>query len=238
MTPTPTASDRDGGCVDPRSRLGPAAGLVVFALLVVCGLIGSQAVPENILPTMFWLILWIAVPVACAVVGDWTPWVNPFGALARAVDRPGLRRVLIGGPELAWPRWLSWWPAVLFFFVVASGELIYNQWSTRPAVTAAGLLVYAFITVLGSLVFGADNWLGRAELFSVLYSTWGRLGWFRLGRPGRRGFFGGLGQPIEASPARITFVLLMLVSVTFDGLLATPYWKRLELKLPPDFSVG
>lgn len=238
MTRAPAATAGDGGYVEPRNPLTAAVGMVCFGFLVGCGLVGSQAIPENILPTMFWLILWIAVPISCAVVGDWTPWVNPFASIARAADRPGLRRVLLGGPELAWPGWLSWWPAVLFFFLTASGELVFNLWATRPAVTAAALLIYAFLTALGSLVFGAEAWLSRGEVFSVLYSTWGRLGWFRLGRPGRAGFFRGLEQTIEASPARITLVLLMLMSVTFDGLLATPYWKRLELQLPPDFSVG
>jgi hypothetical protein len=236
--PSPSPVAVDGGYVAPDSPVGPAIGVVGFVLLIGCGLVGSRAIAENILPTMFWLILWIAVPISCAVVGDWTPWVNPFAAVARVAGRRGLRRVLLGGPELAWPRWLSWWPAVFFFLVVASGELVYNQWATRPEVTAAGLLIYAFLNALGSVIFGAEAWLGRGEVFSVLFSTWGRLGWWRMGRPGRSGFLGGLEQAVESSAARITFVLLMLMSVTFDGLLATPYWKRLELQLPPDYSVG
>jgi hypothetical protein len=237
-TPAPSPTAGDGGYVDPRRPLGAAFGVIGWAFLIGCGLFGSQAIPENILPTLFWLILWIAVPISCAVVGDWTPWLNPLATIARAADRPGLRRALLGGPELGWPGWLSWWPAVFFFFVAASGELIYNLWATRPLVTAVGLLLYAFLTAVGSVIFGAEAWLSRGEVFSVLFSTWGRLGWWRLGRPGPDGFLGGLEQDIEASAGRITFVLLMLMSVTFDGLLATPYWKRLELQLPPDFSVG
>ena len=38
-------------------------------------------------------------------------------------------------------------------------------------------------------------------MFSVLFSTWGRLGFFRLGAPGRRGFAGGLDAPFEPTPS-------------------------------------
>ena len=44
------------------------------------------------------------------------------------------------------------------------------------------------------------RWLERGEMFSVLFSTWGRLGFFRFGAQGRRGFAGGLDVPFEPSP--------------------------------------
>lgn len=213
--------------------------LLLLAFLAVAGIIGSREVPENIVPTAFWLILWIAVPISCGVIGDWTPWVNPFAVLARLADRDGVRRLLLGSPApVAWPRWLGWWPATVIFFLVASGELIYNGWATRPVVTGVGLIVYALLSVVAGTLFGAEPWLRRGEMFSVLYSTWGRLGWWRFGRPGGSGFLGGLDQEFEPSVSRITFVFLLLMSVTFDGLLATPAWKRLEFQLPPSFSVG
>src|SRR3978361_419814 len=45
--------------------------LVVLALLIACGLAGSQEVAENRVPTAVWLVLWIAVPLSCGLVGDW-----------------------------------------------------------------------------------------------------------------------------------------------------------------------
>ena len=53
------------------------AGLVVVGLMV-CGWIGSQSVAENILPSFFWLAVWVATPISCGVIGDWTRPVNPF----------------------------------------------------------------------------------------------------------------------------------------------------------------
>jgi hypothetical protein len=211
---------------------------VILLSLIVAGLTGSQAIAENILPTAFWLIAWIAIPVSCGVLGNWTRPLNPYAALARAVDRPGLQRAILGGPPLAWPVWLGWWPAVVLFFIVACGELIYNASATIPAVTAFGLAVYALVNAAAALVFGSQAWLEHGELFSVLYGTWGRLGFLRFGAPGTTGFGGGLKARFDASVSRITFVLMLLASVSFDGLLATPAWKHAQANLPAAFAPG
>lgn len=215
-------------------------GLLALAFLAWCGLTGSQVLAENIVPTMVWVVMWIAVPLSCGLVGDWTRPVNPFAFLAGLADRPGLRASLLGGPQtVAWPRWLGWWPAVVLFFLTACGELIFNKTATVPANTALALVVYAVVSAVAGLVFGRA-WLERGELFTVLFSTWGRLGYFRFGACGRRGFAGGLdegpGGGFEVSLSRITFVLLLLVSVNFDGLLATPAWSRWEKGLPGDLQ--
>src|SRR5260370_15182943 len=89
-----------------------------------------------------------------------------------------------------------------------------------------------------AFVCGAESWLRRGEVCSVLCATWGRLGYFRFGTPGPRGFFGGLLRPFEASVSRLTFVLMLLVSVSFDGLLATPAWKNLVSQLPDSLHPG
>jgi hypothetical protein len=213
-------------------RLPGLTGVLALLLLVACGLWGSQEVAENILPTTFWLILWIAVPLSCAIIGDWTQPLNPFAALARLADRPRLRAALLGSETpVRWPDRLGWWPAVLLFFVVASGELVFNLTATVPANTALALLAYAVLSLAAGLLFG-PAWLERGELFTVLFATWGRLGYFRFGAPGRRRFAGGLDVPFEPTASRLAFVLMLLVSVNFDGLLATPSWHRLEQRLP------
>jgi hypothetical protein len=207
---------------------------LLFTLgLVVAGLVGSQAVAENIVPSFFWLLVWVVVPISCGIIGDWTRPLNPFVALARAFDRPGVRRALLGDEATVhWPTWLGWWPAAVLFFIVACGELIFNGDATRPGFAAAGLLGYAVVSALGGLFFGSSTWTDRAELFSVLFATWGRLGWWRFGAEGRRGFGGGLRVPFAAAVSRITFVLLLLVSVSFDGLLSTPAWKTFRTSIP------
>jgi hypothetical protein len=208
---------------------GTVVSLAVLFILGLGGLLGSNEVAENILPTVFWLVVWIVVPLSCGILGDWTRAVNPYANLVRLVDRPGLRRaVLARGEPLSYPRWLGWWPAVLLLFVMACAELIFNLSATQPRVIALGLVLYAVLTAFCGVFFG-QAWIQRGEVFSVLFSTWGRLGFFRFGALGRRGFAGGLVVPFERSASRVVFVMLLLISVNFDGLLATPQWSRFEL---------
>ena len=71
----PEQPEAPDGSFVPRNRPVPAAiGLLGLGVLVVAGIIGSQEIPENIVPTAFWLVIWIAVPISCGVAGDWTPW--------------------------------------------------------------------------------------------------------------------------------------------------------------------
>jgi hypothetical protein len=200
-----------------------AATLIAGLLLAAAGLFGSQSVPDNILPTMFWLVFWIAVPISIAIIGNYWPYVSPLNLIAR-----------IAGPRarLTYPEAWGYWPATLLFFLFACGELVFNAVATAPANTALIMLEYAVLTGIMAAIFGADAWLRHGEVFSVLFATWGRLGWFRFGAPGRRGFFGGLERPFTPTVSRLTFVLLLLVSVSFDGLLATPAWKSFAGSLP------
>jgi hypothetical protein len=90
------------------------------------------------------------------------------------------------------------------------------------------LIAYAALCVAMGAIFGAEAWRERGELLTVLFNTWGRLGWFRFGAPGRNRFGGGLEVPIERSPSRVVFILLLLVSISYDGVLSTPQWNRFE----------
>ncbi|BEP15301.1 hypothetical protein acdb102_36120 [Acidothermaceae bacterium B102] len=205
--------------------------MLFLAFLVIVGITGSQEIPENIVPTTFWLVVWIIVPLTCGILGDWTQAVNPFATLAKLCDRPGLRKALLGSEApVGWPDKLGWWPAVVLYFLTACGELVFNKTAVQPRVTAIALVIYALVSAFGGLMFGR-RWLERGEMFSVLFSTWGRLGFLRFGAQGRRGFAGGLDVPFEPSPSRTAFVLLLLVSVNFDGLISTPHWATVTRNL-------
>src|SRR5207247_5092039 len=124
------------------------------------------------------------------------------------------------------------------FFLCVCGSLIVNGATTTTAGATWVILAYGILNAVMAALFGAETWLRRGEVFSVLFATLGRLGYFRFGAPGHRGFFGGLRRPFEASISRLTFVLMLLVSVSFDGLLATPAWKDVVSRLPESLRPG
>src|SRR3989475_5462735 len=221
-----------GDDVPPVPQVASWPGWLLFLMAVVMflgGLFGTQSTPDNIVVTAFWLVFWIAVPISIAVIGNYWPYISPLNVVARLV-----------GPtaRLDWPAWLGYWPATILFFLFACGELVFNGVTTTPAGTAQVMLAYGIANVVMAYLFGATTWLRRGEVFSVLFTTWGRLGYFRFGTAGPRGFFGGLHRPFEALVSRLTFVLMLLVSVSFDGLLATPAWKNLVSELPQTLRPG
>jgi hypothetical protein len=219
----------DGAMTGSLSPVWGALSVLGLAFLIWVGFAGSQEVAENILPTTFWLLVWIAVPLTCGLLGNWTRPVNPFRFLAQVAGSPRARRALLGRDEpLHWRA--GWWPAVVLFFLAACSELIFNLTMTIPHNIALALAAYALLSIVAGLVYG-DSWLARGEMFTVLYDTWGRLGRFRFGAPGRTAFGGGLDAGFAPSVSRVTFVLLLLLSVNFDGLLATPRWTGFETKL-------
>jgi len=231
-----TAGRSDQGSLPdqaPSTRLQPAwaaLSIVVLVLLAARGLAGSDVVADNIVPTTFWLLVWIAVPLSCGLLGDWTRLLNPFARTwpGSPTGRPGLRQAVLGRREpLNWPVRRGWWPAVVLLFALACGELIFDLTAAEPHVIGTGFVLYALVNLFLGLLAG-EAWVQRGEVFSVLFSRWGRLGFWRFGAQGRRGFAGGLVVPFERTVSRITFVMLLLISVNFDGLLATPQRSAFE----------
>jgi hypothetical protein len=225
VSPAPVAA-ADRTAVRPVPLTAGLPGLVILGLLCWAGFAGSQEIPENILPTLFWVYVWVVLPLLCGIVGDFTSGSNPFGFLAQLGER--LRISTGRGGPLRWPRWLGWWPAVVLAGLGTLAELVFNASATLPRFIAWTLIAYSALCLAMGAVFGADAWRERGELFTVLLSTWGRLGWFRFGAPGRRGFAGGLETPFERTLSRTVFVLLLLGSISFDGILSTPQWTRFE----------
>ncbi len=216
----------------PLAAGAPIRGVlaVLFTLFVaVVGMVGTQEKTFNVAPLFFWVAFWIAVPLSCGVLGDWTRTVNPFAVAARAGDHPRLRRAVLARQRpLPWT--MGWWPAFGLFVLVVLGELVFQLDTTQPSFVGTVLVLYLLASFVLGLLFG-PGWRAQGEVFSALFNAWGRLGWFRFGAPGRRGFAGGLDVPFLVAPGRLVFVLLLLVSINFDGLIATPAWVDYERRV-------
>src|SRR6266550_2666587 len=159
-----------GDDVPPVPRVSGWPGWLLFVIavfMILGGLFGTQSTPDNIVVTAFWLVFWIAVPISIAVIGNYWPYISPLNVVARAV-----------GPKsrIEWDTSWGYWPATILFFLFACGELVFNGVTTTPAGTAQVLLAYGILNAAMAYLFGAETWLRRGEVFSVLFATWSRLG--------------------------------------------------------------
>ena len=203
--------------------------LALFAVTVTAGFIGNQDPYRNIAPTMVWIIFWVGLAYVSAFAGDlWAlvdPWRTIFEAVARFPGRP------LPSPRLHYPEALGVWPACLLLLVFSWIELVYPS-PAEPRHIAWFATAYTLLTWAGMVLFGEETWLQRGEVFTLVFSTFARLAPTEIDRRERicllRPFAGGLLAGGPASPSMTAFVLLLLSTVLYDGLLATPQWVAAE----------
>jgi hypothetical protein len=100
----------------PASRPGEAAcgaiGVALLGLVVWSGLFGRQDANENFAPTFVYVVFWIGLVPASALLGDVFRAFNPWRALGRGGARV-VGRVLRfePAPLQAYPERLGHWPA-------------------------------------------------------------------------------------------------------------------------------
>jgi hypothetical protein len=212
----------------------------VFILTLTAGFFGNQDPYRNIAPTLVWIIWWVGLATFSAFVGDLWAVVNPWQILFDGADR--VYRMLTGRTGLAlglpYPEVCGVWPAVGLLLVVSWTELVFPS-PAVPANIAWLALAYSLVTWTSMAVFGSETWIKHGEVFAIFFGLFARFAPTEAvirGRCGARGltlrpFGAGLLANAPASPSMVAFVLLVLSSVLYDGLLTTPEWSEAEQRL-------
>ncbi len=125
---------------------------------------------------LFWIVLWVGIPIVAVVLGNPWPSFSPFrtlfGLLERLARMLGVKRLDLG---VRYPASLGRWPAVALLFAAIWAELVLPA-SSAAATVGALLAGYTALTLAAMLVFGRVAWLRNAELFEVLFGWFGRIG--------------------------------------------------------------
>ncbi|GGH48576.1 hypothetical protein GVY41_06785 [Frigidibacter albus] len=205
----------------PRPVVSWIAALV-WAALVVTGLLGSRDPMANPLPLMVWTVMWVALTLACVIVGDlWRgidPWTGPVRSARRLLGRTG-------GIGLAR---LGYLPAVLFYLAFAWFEIV-SLSPADPAVLARVVAGYWLVVFVLAVAEGED-WLERGEAFTVYFGFVSKIAplWHETHGDTVRRFAGLPGAQVlrmtPLPPTAIAFVTLVLAGVTFDGLSESFWW--------------
>jgi hypothetical protein len=235
-----------------------SGGVALLALAVIAGLLGRQSPFHNITPVLVWVVFWVGVSFASALLGDVWALVNPWRTLGPR--RPARR---------GWPAWLGVWPAVLLLLGFAWMELVWPG-RDRPLSLALAIVAYSGLTWAGMAVFGREAWLRGGEVFSVVFATLARFAPSEIRvtdprvcrecsasacgqepagcvncaecfaraapqarqlnvRPPAVGLL--VGAPV--APSTLALVVLLLAIVSFDGFSETPVWTAVEAAMGP-----
>jgi hypothetical protein len=156
------------------ARILQILGLAWWLGGVVSGILLGDA---TFLPAvLFWIGIWVGLPMVCVIVGNPWPALSPFrtlfGLLEGGARLLGFDRLDLG---LRYPAGLARWPAVLLLAATLWAELVLPGGAAGSTV-ATLLISYTLLTLAGMVTFGRLAWLRNAELFEILYGWFGRIG--------------------------------------------------------------
>ena len=217
----------------PRA-VGGAIGVLSLLIVIVCGFLGSAVAFYNPAEYFVWIFFWAVTVIVSGLVGNLWHLLNPWAAIYDVVARVVPVRPVLSLPEV------GVWPAAAFYLMFACLELTSGM-ASRPQVVALAAVVYTVSTLAGMFLFGRDRWLERCEAFTVLLGIVGRFGPVEAERDASgkiktvylRPWGAGLLQPSPSGWDRVVFVILMLSSLAFDGVLSTPAWQDFTIALEP-----
>jgi hypothetical protein len=193
-------------------------GVGLFVVVVLAGYLGEDFALSNLAPTFILIVFWVGLAFASVLFGDLFRVFSPW----RAVPFPGLRPY----PE-RWGRY----PAAIALLAFTWLELV-SGWGEDPALLVTVALLYTAYTLAMQAVFGTETWSQRGEGFAVYFNLFSRMSvWERRGREiGLRPPLGGLPR-LDAVPGTVLFVVVMIGTVTFDGLSQGSLWSDLSVDL-------
>jgi hypothetical protein len=215
-------------------RIGGAIGVGGLLAIVVTGLFGSPNPELNPAEYLTWIYFWAGLVILTGLMGNLWSLLNPWAAVYDAVGRFKSLTPIWKLPNV------GVWPATAAFFAFACLELTTGM-ANRPWLVAILALVYSVVTLTGMFLFGRDEWLEQCDGFTVLFGIIGRFGPVESerGESGRvnivylRPWGVGLLKPSPAGWDRVVFVILMLSTLAFDGILATAAWQNFTAALEP-----
>ena len=214
--------------------VGGTIGLIGLLVTVVAGFLGPTNNFYNPAEYVVWIFFWAMTVIVSGLVGNLWALLNPWSAIHDAVTR--FVRI---EPRGKLPN-VGVWPAAAAYFAFACLELTSGM-AGRPAAVAVSALVYTLVTLAGMFWFGRDAWLNHCEAFTVLFSVVGRFGPIETERDERgvitqvylRPWGVGLLKDAPVGWDWVVFVILMLSTLAFDGVSATPAWQDFTVALKP-----
>ena len=214
--------------------VGGAIGVVGLVIVVIAGLFGPSNNFYNPAEYIVWIFFWAMTVILSGLVGNLWSLLNPWAAIYDAANRLVTIR-----PRGRLPN-VGVWPATAAYFAFACLELTSGM-ASRPLAVAISALVYSVITLAGMAWFGRDEWLRHCEGFTVLFSVVARFGPIETERDQAGAITAVYLRPwgfglLKGAPTGwdwVVFVILMLSTLAFDGVSATPAWQDFTVTLKP-----
>ena len=187
---------------DKQNFIGKLFGIIILFLLIAPGIFGNESSKTSIAPLILWVFLWIGVPVLGLLFGDIYSKFNPLNLFSLKSDKPE-----------------SVYFACILFIGLTWFELVWR----RPGnpLNIAVVLITLFVCV-NLLRYFLKKSLIEVDPLLLLHYLYSKLKLFNS-RPYFRSLLDNIGNLAKLRGIEY-FVLLMIGTVTYDGLRETTFW--------------
>lgn len=188
-----------------QSLSGKIFGFIILLFLIVPGLVNNEPAKTSITPLILWIFLWIAVPVLGLVFGDLYAKFNP---LAIIVNREGVSHNV--------------YFASFLFICLTWFELVWNKPGNPRHIGIVFLILLVVVSVVqrfyNKTLIEVDPLLLLHHLYSKMRIT--------NSKPVFRTLLNNISNLAQLKGMEY-FILLMIGTVTYDGLRETTFWFEL-----------
>ena len=188
-----------------QSTSGKLFGFLILALLTVPGLINNEAATLSITPLILWVFLWIGVPVLGLLFGDLYAKFNPLSIL---VNREGEANNV--------------YPAAFLFICLTWFELV---WSKPGNPRHIGIVFLVLLVVVSVVQRFYNKTLIEVDPLLLLHHLYSKMR-ITNSKPVFRTLLNNISNLAQLKGMEY-FILLMIGTVTYDGLRETTFWFEL-----------
>ena len=187
---------------DRQNFIGKLFGIIILFLLVAPGIFGNESSKTSIAPLILWVFLWIGVPVLGLLFGDIYSKFNPLNLFSLKSDKPE-----------------SVYFACILYIGLTWFELVWRK--PGNPLNIAIVLITLFVCV-NLLRYFLKKSLIEVDPLLLLHYLYSKLKLFNS-RPYFRSLLDNIGNLAKLKGIEY-FVLLMIGTVTYDGLRETTFW--------------
>ena len=187
---------------DKQNFIGKLFGIIILFLLVAPGIFGNESSKTSVAPLILWVFLWIGVPVLGLLFGDIYSKFNPLNLFSLKSDKPE-----------------SVYFACILFIGLTWFELVWRK--PGNPLNIAIVLITLFVCV-NLLRYFLKKSLIEVDPLLLLHYLYSKLKLFNS-KPYFRSLLDNIGNLAKLRGIEY-FVLLMIGTVTYDGLRETTFW--------------
>jgi len=187
---------------DRQNIIGKIFGAVILFFLIAPGIIGNESSKTSVTPLILWVFLWIGVPTLGLLFGDVYAKFNPLNLLNISSNKPK-----------------SVYVSCFLFLVLTWFELVWREPGNPLNIASVFIILFASVNLIRYFYKKSIIEVDPLLLLHYLYS---KLKLFNS-KPYFRSLINNIGNLAKLNGIEY-FILLMIGTVTYDGLRETTFW--------------